>query len=384
MKTFKTFVKEATEDFVNESSLSRVYTHFNSDDTVVLFTAFRGDKSVGENISNNKKVASDLKSNKFGYFFVDGYWIENKGEEDERKVKEDSIFAISPKERSQELVDLTHKLANKYDQDAIFVKTDTEVYLLFNNGSKEKLNGGLKPGKLGDMYTKLKNNKKSNTFVFEKFIGERENYGYFGNLAAREFEKNPNESSLSRVWKHNEEHDCAAFTAFRKAEDCGKGKEYTKDDNKARNKSLLAKLKSKGYGVTKLKGTYPEGGNVGKEDSFFIVDLSDGGNLLSDAKKLGEEFEQDSILFIPKGSIQNNATAFLVGTNRCDNNWLGFGKTEPFSKGKLGYESPIYTSKVNGRPFIFEEVGDEVLDPGNGSGWWSLNIIATKHWKELI
>lgn len=197
-------------------------------------------------------------------------------------------------------------------------------------------------------------------------------------------EKNINESSLSRVWRHNEEHDCAAFTAFRKAPDCGNGTPYTKAENKARNKSLLAKLKSLGYGVTKLQGTYPEGGTVGKEDSFFIVDLNDNGKLLQHAKKLGEEFEQDSILFIPKGSIQNKATAYLVGTNHCENNWLGFGKTETFSKGKVGYESPIYTSKVNGRPFIFEEAGEEVLDPGNGMGCWALALTAVKDWRELV
>jgi hypothetical protein len=129
-----------------------------------------------------------------------------------------------------------------------------------------------------------------------------------------------NESSLSRVWRHNEEHDCAAMTAFRKARDCGKGEEYTKKENKARNKSLLSKLKSKGYSVTSLKGKYPEGGVEGKEESFFIVDINDRGDLLKDVKMLGEMFEQDSVLFIPKGAINNTADAYLIGTNNCENN----------------------------------------------------------------
>lgn len=192
------------------------------------------------------------------------------------------------------------------------------------------------------------------------------------------------ESSLSRLWKHNENHDCAAMTAFRKARNCGDGEEYTKAENKARNKSLLSKLKSKGYGVTSLKGVYPEGGNTEKEESFFIVDLQDRGSLLNDVKKLGNEFEQDSVLFIPKGSIENKANAFLIGTNHCSNNWLGYGKTEYFKKSKIGYDSPIYTSYINNRPFIFEEVGREIKSPGNGMGIWALHKAAEKEWTEFI
>ena len=54
------------------------------------------------------------------------------------------------------------------------------VYLYFKDGSKEILTGGLKLDKLGDFYTKLRNNKKANTFIFE---GARRNYGFFGNYA---------------------------------------------------------------------------------------------------------------------------------------------------------------------------------------------------------
>ena len=190
------------------------------------------------------------------------------------------------------------------------------------------------------------------------------------------------ESSLSRLYTHNEKHDCAAMTAFRTARDCGDGEKYSKKENKQRNKSLAAKLKSAGYGVTRLQGTYPEGGSTAKEESFFIVDNNDKGNLETNIKRLGSEFEQDSVLFMPKGSINNKTKAYLVGTNRCPNNWLG-GNKEVFNKGKMGYDSPIYTSKVNGRPFIFESVLEEIKDPGNGMGWWALNRVATKPWEEI-
>ena len=200
---------------------------------------------------------------------------------------------------------------------------------------------------------------------------------------AKKFQEYLQESSLSRLWSHNEKHDCGAMTAFRVAAECGGGEKYSKSDNAKRNKSLLAKIKSKGYGATTLKGRYPEGGKSVTEISYFIVDLEDGGNLENNMKKFGEDFEQDSVLFVPKGAIQNKSKAHLIGTNHCKNNWLGYHKTETFNKGKMGYDSPIYTSYVNGRPFIFEEVGDEILNPGNGMGWWSLHSVADKHWSKI-
>ena len=192
-----------------------------------------------------------------------------------------------------------------------------------------------------------------------------------------------NESSLSRIWKHNEEHDAGALTAFRKGSDCGGGTRDTKKENKQTNRSLLAKLKTKGYGVTKLHGSYPEGGKTTKEVSYFVVDLNDSGNLEKDLRELGKEFEQDSILFIPKGAIKGDSKAYLIGTNQCDNNWLGFGKKEVFNRGRMGYDSPIYTSKVNGRPFIFESVGETVESPQTGFGHWAMHIIAKRDWQDI-
>ncbi len=145
----------------------------------------------------------------------------------------------------------------------------------------------------------------------------------------------------------------------------------------------MAKLKTKGYGVTKLHGSYPEGGKTTKEISYFVVDLNDTGNLEKDLRNLGQEFEQDSILYIPKGAIKGDSKAYLIGTNNCENNWLGMGKKEVFNRGRMGYDSPIYTSKVNGRPFLFEDIGDEVTSPASGMGIWMMHLVAEKHWKDI-
>jgi len=166
---------------LQEASLSRVWQHFNDKNTTaVILTGFRGDKSYEENVRRNKKIAAELRNAGFGYFFVDGYWIENQGTPEEIKVKEDSIFAVTKDpNKSKELIELAHSLANKYNQDAILVKEKTDVYLLNKDGSKDNLSGSLKPGKMGDFYTQLRNNKKANAFVFES---ERDALGYFGSF----------------------------------------------------------------------------------------------------------------------------------------------------------------------------------------------------------
>lgn len=196
------------------------------------------------------------------------------------------------------------------------------------------------------------------------------------------------ESGLSRVWEHNNKHDCGSLTAFRDARNCGKGKRYTRKENKKRNKVLLAKLLSQGYGVTKLKGKYPEGGREGKEESFFVVDLNDTGKLKSNLIKLGEKFEQDSILFIPKGAINNEAQSYLIGTNHCDNNFLGYGKKEKFDAAKLGKKGKIYTSYVNGRPFYFEgldkSINEMIVPPRSGMGIWAMYRFIEKNDKDII
>ena len=199
------------------------------------------------------------------------------------------------------------------------------------------------------------------------------------------YDKLINESSLSRVWRHSNEHDCGALTAFRFAGACGNGEPYTNKENAQRNKSLLAKLKSKGYGVTKLHGRYPEGGVTKKEISYFVVNLQDNVHFEKDLRKLGEQFEQDSILYIPMGALANKegSRAILIGTNHCANNWLSYGNTMAFEKGRLGVSSPIYTSMVNGRPFIFEEVGEEVKSPQTGFGHWAMHLIAEQEWQEI-
>ena len=171
-----------------------------------------------------------------------------------------------------------------------------------------------------------------------------------------------NESSLSRIWRHISKHDSGTISAFRYGRDCGNGERYTKKDNMDRNVILKAKLLTKGYSVTPIKGTYIE--NYGSdtqldvdEDSFLVVDVKDSGKLKRDLMKLGEMFEQDSITYADVGGYKY----YLIGTNKCPKSYPGYKKEKLEGKGIFGKKGQFH-SKIGGRPFVFKSVSGNMSD----------------------
>lgn len=198
-----------------------------------------------------------------------------------------------------------------------------------------------------------------------------------------------NESSLSRVVHHMEKHDCGTITAHRAKEGCGgpDDRPYTREENKKRNRQLYAILESLGYGVTEVDGAYIE--NFGTEnaievteDVYFVVDLKDIGNLEQTLRRLGEQYDQDSILFIPKGKM-----GMLIGTNNCSN-FPGYGKKMPFSTRSFGKPAEFMT-KVRNRPFVFEEsfldkkCNENYYSVANIMGKWAIKNTANKNWRDI-
>jgi hypothetical protein len=203
--------------------------------------------------------------------------------------------------------------------------------------------------------------------------------------------KNINESGLSRLTKHMDEHDCGTITAFRSKEGCGgpDDAEYSLDDNKKRNRQLYANLEVLGYGVTRVDGAYIE--NFGTQDAkevtedvYFVVDLKDKGTLKSDLMRLGEKYMQDSILFIPKGG----KGSMLIGTNECPSSFPGYRKTQTYNDRNMGKGGEFMT-KVKGRPFMFQESMLEqkgvynYYEVANNMGKWATKTIANGNWKDI-
>jgi len=191
------------------------------------------------------------------------------------------------------------------------------------------------------------------------------------------------ESSLSRLYKHNTEHDCGVITAFRVARNCGEGTKYTVRENRQRDKSLRARLMSLGYGVTSIRGKGDQMEPGTTERGYFVVDGKDTGTLLPDLQKLGGYFEQDAILMIPQGSFQGDAAAFVIGTNGCSNNFLKGGLRKEFSSTNFGSNPENFATYVHGRPFVFEFIIREYIQPASNMGVWAMHLLAKEEWFDL-
>tara|TARA_R100001443_G_scaffold109866_1_gene121477 strand:- start:1074 stop:1658 length:585 start_codon:yes stop_codon:yes gene_type:complete len=178
-----------------------------------------------------------------------------------------------------------------------------------------------------------------------------------------------NESSLSRVYGHIMEHDSAILSAFRN--------EYTNKENYERSRKLKADLLSKGYGVTKVKGSFIEGFDTDEavevsEQSMFVVNLKDDNDFNSNIINHGSEWEQDSVLIIPKGGKD----AYLYGTSET-NDFPPFQEKQLVGSLKMGEEDEFMT-RVSGRPFIFKEELETYDNLSKNSKWALKKMIEEK------
>lgn len=193
-----------------------------------------------------------------------------------------------------------------------------------------------------------------------------------------------NESGLNRVFQSTQKHDFGMITAYRYATECGEGEIYSYAQKQQRNKSLLMKLRAARFSVTAIRGSYIEnyGSNNAKEiseNSFLVVDINDRGDLKEVLLKLGEEFEQDSILF---GSAGGSGT--LIGTNHCPNAYPGYHVEVPQGGAVFG-KTGEFMSRVKDRPFVFSE-SVEYKHYGvvnTPTEIRSLVENSKKHWSEL-
>ena len=177
-----------------------------------------------------------------------------------------------------------------------------------------------------------------------------------------------NEGGLSRVYDHIMEHDSAILTAYRN--------EYSNQDNFRRNRELKARLLADGYGVTKMDGSYIENFETPQaievsERSLFVSNRKDDPSFFDNIADLGEEYEQDSVLMIPK----EGKAAYLVGT-REDNEFPPYGDQITVGDLKMGKEDE-FMSKTKGRPFTFKEEL-ETYESLTKNSRWAVKVLAER------
>lgn len=173
-----------------------------------------------------------------------------------------------------------------------------------------------------------------------------------------------NESSINRMLQWLKDCDCAFISAFRnelkdirdmnatylgpdEKEQWQVGKQFTHEENRQKNKLMVAELLQLGYGIIKLKGVYPEGmTDETSEESYLVVNRNDDEDFLSNLLRISEYYNQDLIYYKEKGKTKGN----LIGTNNCG--WPEYHKKGDDSELKIGTASN-YMSRMGNKAFAF-------------------------------
>ncbi len=377
------------EEFL-ESSLSRIWQHLQSNKTFGVVSAFVLEYSEDENLKRHEQLRSRIKSLKLGYIEQNSgysYTPYKDAPEDERIFVDEKSFFI-PLITKNDIM----KLGKDFLQESILFKDDNDFTLIFTDHrfgqvdmyfSREGENFTFDKQSIKYAYSALIKGHKNNidikfAYIAEKRIPSRSEAmkaGSKNESVSPLWEKTFifDESSLSRLYSKMEKHDCATITAFRGM--------YTKKENLQRNRSLLAKILSKGYGATSVKGSYIEDFDTSKakevtEAVYFIEDMKDAESLKKNLINWGKEFDQDSVLFIPKGGLN----AILIGTNNAK--FPGLNKEVDFSSRSFGKAGEFMT-KVKNRPFFFESIIEDIKSPDGYLGHMATKHIAKEAWRKM-
>lgn len=168
------FIKSFKQSLIHEASiksLSRIWQHTNESNIGVI-TAFRGEYDQKTNEARNRDLMSEIRSAGFGYTQVTGFYIENLGQPDEKKVQEKSMLITSHQNDAGKLKTFLVRMGIKYNQDSVFYKPagDQSAILIGTTDGRwpgkgvEFSVGKFHPQKMGQYYTKMKGNR---TFTFE-------------------------------------------------------------------------------------------------------------------------------------------------------------------------------------------------------------------------
>lgn len=172
------------------------------------------------------------------------------------------------------------------------------------------------------------------------------------------------ESSVSRTKFYLQNYECATISAFRPGANIGRKdeKELTnRKDVLKRNKQHSAELGKKltefGYTHFLVDGAWVKTDendkpiindkgefSIGSEITYFVVNNNGDTReqFRNNLKKLGNEFDQDSVMFYPKGSNM----AFWSGTTKRESD-LKFGQNQLLKNGR--WEPQMYRTSLRGK-----------------------------------
>lgn len=164
---------------LDEASMIRLHKH-TLERNIGIITAYRGRYPVSENKRRNSMLQADIRSAGYGFYNVEGHYIEGYGSEVSKDVKERAFLVIGDKGNDNgKLKGLLKKWGAKYNQDSVLYKSFDEKAMLIGTQSKDEdgnavefpgMNkevsvGDFKPMKISQFYSKM----KGKPFVFESY-----------------------------------------------------------------------------------------------------------------------------------------------------------------------------------------------------------------------
>jgi len=411
---------------IENSSLSRLYQKMLESDCGVV-SAFRDTNpeddnlppekrrplSKQDNLKRTRALLNFLKNPWVSITPVDGAYLYYLGTPNERESRELSFFVCKRNPNDDfDIKSLVVSAGKKFNQDAVlFIPKSGNYAELIGTSDRENAYPGLNKvekldkksfGKNNEFMTKVNNrpfyfyscaesdhitsapeirylktqyNRPYNElepYDLEKAFVKRIKAGLKDNKQKVE------SSGLSRLYNKMLSADCGIITACRG--------EFTKRENQQRLKSLKAKLSSPSISITTVTGYFLENEGLEnekwvKETGYFVtyarpdnpnkVDLK---NLLLD---LGEEFEQESIFWIPK----NGEVGYEIGTLNDEDARIPYHDKHPYPKKSFGKENNFMT-KIGNRPFYFVEASKNSTVP-SVFAMQGITPLKKKHWREI-
>jgi hypothetical protein len=168
------------DNLLLEMKLSRVLTKINKDNNAIcVISAFRNETQE-KNIQRNTELAKFVRSENFGFVYVDGGWIENAGTEQEKEVTEVSLFIETTEQNEERLFSFAVNMAKKFNQDAFVFKSPKHPFGLYNKeGGLDVTFDKVKFNDFKEYFSKIKFGSHSNRkYVFEGLrIPDATSYG---------------------------------------------------------------------------------------------------------------------------------------------------------------------------------------------------------------
>ena len=182
--------------------------------------------------------------------------------------------------------------------------------------------------------------------------------------------KRVNESSVQQMLQWLIDCDCAFISASRSElkdirdgkstylgsnKDLKESKRFTPEENRQKNKLIVAELLLLGYGVTKIKCVNPGGmTDETSAESYLVVNRCNDENFLNQLLRIAEYYNQDSIYYKEKGKMEGS----LIGTNNCG--WPEYHQKGEDRELKTGTSSNDM-SRLGNRAFSFVEDAKEEI-----------------------